>query len=237
MVASETGIYELVRFSGLDINFMHPGKYKNLLFDFDGTLVNSTPLHEAAFRDVLSDECKELLTEFSYESIKGSTTENVFRQLGITNSKKLTRCIAAKQSRYREFLLEGKLSLLSGALELLTLSRNSDRRVFLVTSGSADSVSLALNVLNLDKMFEGILTSNDVSLGKPAPDLFLCCLHRFGLSPAMSVAIEDACSGVSAARSAGLAVIGVNNPQIAQKADWFYPDLLSLQTAIFDCRL
>lgn len=211
---------------------MRLGDMHNMLFDFDGTLADSSPLHAQAIRDVLAVERPDLLANFSYEPLKGLTTSEAFRRLGVTDELQLSCCVTAKQQRYRDFVRAGRLALLPGAHATLDAARAGKRRLFLVTSGSSGSVMMALAKLGIVDLFDAIVTSDDVTRGKPAPDAYVFCLRNHGLVAAQSVAIEDATSGVRSARDAGLAVVGVNDPRIAPVVDWFFPDLSVFAAAL-----
>ncbi len=194
----------------------------NLLFDFDGTLADSSPLHVQAMAETLSAERRDLLPDFDYEPLKGLTSKETFLKLGICEAPQLNRCIKAKQQRYRQLLSEDRLSLLPGARSALKVAQANKHHLFLVTSGSAGSVSLALEKLGIAGCFEAIVTSDDVPRGKPSPDPYRFCIEKFGLMPVQSVAIEDAASGVISAQGAGLRVIGVNNPKIQPLVNQFF---------------
>ena len=203
---------------------LHANIY-NLLFDFDGTLANSASLHARAIVDVLTVERPDLLAAFSYEPLKGLTTAEAFRKVGIGEEPQLSRCVITKQQKYRRLVAEGHLLLLRGARSALEVARANKCRLFLVTSGSAGSISLALAKLSIADFFEEIVTSDDVPRGKPAPDPYRFCIEQFGLTLAQSIAIEDSPSGVCSARAAGLRVIGVNNPEIRTLVNCFFPDI------------
>ena len=102
------------------------------LFDLDGTLVDSSPLHEAAFRAALG---KGAGAAFQYEHWKGMTTREVFLGLGydVDQALELTR---VKQALYRQGVMAGETRLLPGALELLTSLCACGRTCYIVTSGS-----------------------------------------------------------------------------------------------------
>jgi beta-phosphoglucomutase len=204
----------------------------NALFDFDGTLVDSIPLHGEAFRAVLARVQPAALADFTYEQIKGKTTEAAFLSLGIADPAMLEDCVVEKRTLYREAVKAGRLVLLPGARRVLDVFRVLGRRLFLVTSGSAGSVHAALAFHNLADLFDGIVTDDKMLASKPAPDPYLACMARFALTPRDSFAIEDAISGVRSAKLAGLRVVGVNNPNIAELVDTFYPDLDALADAL-----
>lgn len=209
-----------------------PAHARNLLFDFDGTLADSAPLHAEAFYDVLRQERPALLSGFSYEPLKGLTTADAFRQLGIVDEGEVRKLGAKKRAQYREFVDRGRVSLLPGARELLREGASAGYRLFLVTSGSGPTVRAALAAMALLDVFVDVVTADDVKLGKPFPDPFLMCLQRNGLGGPESIVIEDAESGVIAARAANLAVVGVNNREVEPIVDYFFPDLRKLHAAI-----
>ena len=197
----------------------------HFLFDFDGTLVDSSSLHDRAFRRVLSEYDPRLLAGFDYEAVKGKSTREALLTLGIPDPEPLSRLTGEKQRLYRAAVEGGQLESIAGAGELLTSLRDGGHRLFLITSGSRDSVLMSLRATNLHHWFEGVITAEDVQHAKPAPDAFLLCLNRYGLSPDRAVVVEDAPSGVAAARAAGLSVIGVNNPAVLELADLFFATL------------
>jgi sugar-phosphatase len=87
-------------------------------------------------------------------------------------------------------------------------------------------------MLGIQHLFTGLITASNVSAGKPAPDPYLACLDHYGLRPEESLVIEDAPSGVVSARAAGLRVVGVHNPAVAQIADYYFATLAELSIAL-----
>ncbi|MBF6560981.1 MAG: HAD-IA family hydrolase [Candidatus Binataceae bacterium] len=207
-------------------------RWRNLLFDFDGTLVASAPLHAEAFRAALAETDTAGARTFDYAPLQGLTTRAAFRRLGIVDAPALEACIARKQTHYRDAVRAGRLTLYAGGRRLLRAALAAGGANFLVTSGSADSINLALEVLDLKRLFAGVITADDAPAGKPAPDPYRICLERFGLEPEASLAIEDAPSGVSAARAAGLRVAGVHNSAVAQMADFYVATLAELSIVL-----
>ncbi|MGA8060171.1 MAG: HAD-IA family hydrolase [Candidatus Binataceae bacterium] len=202
------------------------------LFDWDGTLVDSTPLHAWAFGQTLASAAPYCLAAFDYELLKGLSTRTAFAKLGIEDSGQLQWCIAQKQRLYREAVAAGRLKEHAGARALLHTVLEHSGHNFLVSSSSADSVNLALDQLDLRVFFNGTITADDVLAGKPSPESYLACLRRFGLSSPAAIAVEDARSGVVAAKGAGLRVIGVHNPGILDVADFYFPNLVALDSAL-----
>ncbi len=209
--------------------------FHHFLFDFDGTLANSSPLHERAFRQTLTEAAPRALRRFDYAALKGLTTRASFIRLGVTDDALLERCVALKQELYRTAVIRGRLKAFPQARAVLSAAIDHGRRNYLVTSGSTDSVKLALKALGLAGLFSGMITGEDTAEGKPAPHPYLACLERFGLQRSDAIAIEDAPSGVTSARAAGLRVIGVHNPAVAKLVDFYFDDLAGLNAALREC--
>jgi len=203
--------------------------WQNFLFDLDGTLVNSSPIHERAFRATLGKFRVDLLPQFSYPAIKAKTTREAFRSLGIVDEAELDEMVADKQRSFRDAVDRHELGPMPCALELLADLKRATKRLFVVSSGSGLSVSKTLEATGLARYFEQVITADDVERGKPAPDAFLLCLSRFALDPTASVVVEDAKAGVMAARDAGLAVIAVHDHSIAGQADIFLEDFATFR--------
>ena len=115
------------------------------LFDFDGTLVDSSPLHDWAFREVLLAERPEALPHFTYEQVRGRATGEVFFDLGVTNPVERQRLTSLKQRRYQQAVSDGRLRVLPGAVEVLSALSQAGRDLYLVTSGGRGSIELALS--------------------------------------------------------------------------------------------
>ena len=101
-----------------------------------------------------------------------------------------------------------------GAVELVERLRETDVRLGLASNSPRVLVDDALRTAGLADAFEVIVTSDDVAHAKPAPDIYLLACERLGVAPADALALEDSLSGVTAAKAAGLTVIGV--PQFAE---------------------
>lgn len=207
-------------------------RWRNLLFDFDGTLVDSASLHAEAYREALGITGPDEPRVFDYVLLKGLTTRAAFMKLGIVHASALEACVARKQKLYREAVYAGRLRMYEGARALLSASIKAGVANFLVTSASPGSVNLALEVLGIKELFTGLITANDIVAGKPAPDPYLACVGRYGLTAEESLAIEDAPAGVASSRAAGLCVAGVHDSAVAQIANWYFPSLAELSIAL-----
>jgi HAD superfamily hydrolase (TIGR01509 family) len=199
--------------------------WSNFLFDLDGTLIDSSPLHDEAYRVVLERFRKDLLRDFSYDNLKALPTLDGFQSLGVLDLNERLALTEHKQRYFRSAVASNRLKALGGAQELLEDLRRRQCSLFIVSSGSRKSVIGALRGVGLESFFEDIITPDEVTHGKPAPDAFLLCMSRHRLAVDDTVVVEDALPGIKAARAAGLYVIGVHNQSVAAHADMYFPNL------------
>jgi HAD superfamily hydrolase (TIGR01509 family) len=193
--------------------------YTCFLFDLDGTLVDSNSAHERAYLAALEAALPELAPLFRYEFCKGRPTREALHLYGVEDPL-LTELVAAKQKAYRAQVDAGAIELLPHARELLLALKAQGRRIFLVTGASARSTRALLTQHGMYDWFEHLVTADDVTHGKPAPDCWLTCLERAAIPPAEAIAIEDALNGIEAARAAGIACVAVNNPELAHLPEY-----------------
>lgn len=190
------------------------------MFDLDGTLVDSESSHEASYKAVLKQYSPETLSCFDYEILKGRPTRESFRLLGLSES--LT---PLKQQEYRRRVLSGEVDTLPGAHALVEGLSQQGKRLFLVTGASSEAANAILRHHRLDIYFEGIVSAEDVTRGKPDPEPYLQCLSRYGLEAEKCLAVEDAENGVQSALAAGLKVAYVNPGAKKELGNWCFPNL------------
>jgi len=117
----------------------------------------------------------------------------------------------------RDEMFEAGLPLKSGAVELLDTLQDSKCPMAIVTSSSRRTAEAHLTLGGIRDRFDTILTRDDVTRGKPSPDLYLLAASRLGVSPEFCIAVEDSNHGVTAAHAAGAITIMV--PDMAPPTD------------------
>jgi HAD superfamily hydrolase (TIGR01509 family) len=178
-----------------------------LIFDFDGTIADSSPLHEQAFREVL----EPLGLSVDYSLLAGRSTLDAVRhcfqlnQRDASDETQLAELARRKQERGRE-LIATRLSAFPAAAALLGWVRPR-HRLALVTSGSRATIDLALARLNLHGWFDPLLTADDLDRAKPDPQGFLEALRLAGVASDQALVFEDSDAGFQAARNAGIEVV------------------------------
>jgi HAD superfamily hydrolase (TIGR01509 family) len=180
-----------------------------VIFDLDGLLADTEPLHCRAYQDALQSEGASL-TEADYiehwvRSGKGIADWVALHSLNVDPLALRVK----KSARYLE-LLASSLRPMDGALELLKVLYGN-KMLALASSSYQDAVDGVLEGLNIAHYFKAIVTGLDVPRVKPAPDIFLTAARRVGAVPSECVVIEDAEKGVLAAYQAGMSCIAVPN--------------------------
>lgn len=179
-----------------------------LIFDFDGTVADTSPLHALAFAQVLAP----LQVPVHYESIAGLRTADAMRMCASSAgvelaASQLEELVAAKQRLVRQMIAR-ELRPLPGVDAFLRWARPR-YRLSMATSGSRGTVELALNKLGYDRWFDPLVCAEDVPRAKPHPDLFLRVLALTGCPPQQALVFEDSEAGMASARAAGIHHIDV----------------------------
>ena len=174
-----------------------------LIFDFDGTVADTTPLHAAAFSQVLAP----MGVMVDYSSIAGLKTLDAMRQClngagQALDEAAIAVLVTAKQQLVRQMIGQA-LQPLPGVAAFLHWARPR-YKLAMVTSGSRGTVSLALEKLGYTDLFDPLICADDVQKAKPDPEGFLAVINWTGVPAKHAVVFEDSDAGLVAAASAGL---------------------------------
>jgi beta-phosphoglucomutase len=181
---------------------------KALIFDMDGTLVHSDPVHLEAFAEVLKPEGVAIDEEIYRSTIIGRTNEAIFASLlPHLPVEKHEAYADDKEATFRR--MASNLKPLEGLLDLLDWAERRDVRIALVTNAPRLNADHMLDVLGLAERFPVQITIEQVERGKPDPLPYLTALERLGIKAEEAVAFEDSPSGMRAAKAAGLFSFGV----------------------------
>jgi HAD superfamily hydrolase (TIGR01509 family) len=186
------------------------GVFKAYLFDCDGTIADSMPLHYVAWSRALS----EWNCEFSEELFYAWGGMPVAEIISTLNEKRgLHMPVQTVASRKEELYFE-ILPQLKAVPEVLEHIETSFGRIpFAVVSGSTrDSVTASLQALKLLDRFETLVCAGDYERSKPDPEPFLIAAARLGVAPEDCLVFEDTNMGIQAAASAGMAAVKILQP-------------------------
>ena len=187
--------------------------WQAVIFDMDGVLVDSEPLHFATTNSVLGRRGASIDRAF-YDSRLGMPEVDFFRDvvahLGLRD---VPEALARERIRESLAVLAGEdLLPTDGALECLLLLRADGRRLGLATSAARAQMELIVERFALRSVLSALVSVEEVARGKPEPDLFLEAARRLAVEPRDCLVVEDAVHGVRAARAAGMAVLALPGP-------------------------
>lgn len=186
------------------------GAFRAYLFDCDGTIADSMPLHYIAWKTVLAEWNCDYAEDLFY-SWGGKPVRNIIADLNEIHG--LDMPIDAVATK-KEALYLAQLPRLRAIPEVLEHIQAEHGRIpFAVVSGSRrDSVVGSLTAIGLLDKFDTIVAAEDYTHGKPAPDAFLLAAERLGVAPADCLVFEDTDLGIEAATAAGMASVKVPSP-------------------------
>lgn len=183
-----------------------------VVFDMDGVLLDSEPLHHETVNALLAEEGAALGLE-SYLKYVGTTLEDTWGDL--VERFKLKRPFAYYRDRYDAEILRHYAEhsvLLPGAAWLVSELRAHGQRLAVASSSRTAWVEACLSKLGLRQQFTVVVTGDMVQRGKPDPEIYLKAAAALGVAPERCLAIEDAPKGVQSAHRAGMAVVAVDTP-------------------------
>jgi beta-phosphoglucomutase family hydrolase len=180
------------------------GDFRGYIFDLDGTLVDTMPLHYTAWAAALRNA-----------GLTGTLDENLFYSLGGVPSRKVAALLGKHHGldldpervyRDKEAIFMGSLESLKQIAPVVDFAREMGKThpVAIASGGTRDVVQSTLAKTGLAPLFPIVVTADDVEHGKPAPDMFLLAARRMGVEPAHCLVFEDGQPGLQAAEAAGM---------------------------------
>ena len=187
-----------------------PAEIRALIFDMDGVIVDSNPLHRAAWAEYSRRHGVET-TEAMQTRMYGKRNDAIVRDfLGdrLTDGQVLEHG-AAKERLYREMMTPRLAeALVPGVREFI--ARHTNLPMALATNAEPANVDFVLDGASLRNFFAAIVDGQQVSRPKPHPEIYLRAADLLGVSPEFCVVFEDSETGVQAGLGAGMSVVGVS---------------------------
>jgi beta-phosphoglucomutase family hydrolase len=196
----------VIPFMKLDIP---PGDFAGYIFDLDGTLIDTMPLHYRAWDAAMRSA-----------GLKGTLDEDLFYSLGGVPTVRVAELIAQhygmtvdaqqvfheKESLFLEIQADAKV--IQPVAEFARQAA-ATHPMAIASGGTRDIVNRSLELAGIRSLFKAVVTADDVVHGKPAPDMFLLAARLIGVEPTRCLVFEDAEPGIKAAIAAGMKVVRV----------------------------
>ncbi|MFT7072969.1 HAD family hydrolase [Patiriisocius sp. Uisw_017] len=186
---------------------------KAVLFDMDGVIVDTEPLHRKAYFMMFSD-MNIAVTEEMYTGFTGQATLNICKELVdcFHLSEKPETLVAIKRKHFKYlFDNDGSLQLLDGVLNLIKDYHTNGLTLVLASSASMPNINRIFERFDLDQYFVAKLSGADLKKSKPHPEIFIKAAEASGHPRENCIVIEDSSNGIKAANDAGIFVIGYDS--------------------------
>ena len=206
-----------------------------VLWDMDGTLIDSEEIHWICWRDTMANEGIVITREQFLASFGQRNDAIVPRWLGAASTpERVERIANAKEEMYRDLVRKNGMSPLPGVANWLQRLHSQGWRQAIASSAPRANVEAVLEAMAAAHFFQGIVSAEDVHRGKPDPEVYLTAAARVGASPDRCIVVEDAVAGIEGAHNAGMRSIGVSRDGKQLPADVVVRSLDLLHSDAFE---
>ncbi|MBE9181487.1 HAD family phosphatase [Oculatella sp. LEGE 06141] len=187
-----------------------------LLFDLDGTLANTDPIHYQTWKDVLKPYGIEIDRPFYDSRFSGrlniDIVKNLLPQLSLEEGSALSRF---KEAEFRNRATNA-LKPMPGLFDVMQWADEQGLKKAIVTNAPAENAVFLLQVLGLEHRFETVVLGDELPKGKPDPMPYQVALAELHVPAEEAIAFEDSPSGIRSAVSAGILTVGIASTQALQ---------------------
>jgi HAD superfamily hydrolase (TIGR01509 family) len=184
-----------------------------VIFDLDGVIIDSEPVHQAIEKRLFR-ELGIVVPDAFHQKLVGMNEENLWTTvIGVFNADCDLQAIIDKKRAYLKSYLENPQDLVSipGAIPVIHVLGEKKVTRVLASSSPLFYIETILKHFAIDRAFDAVVSGEEVSHSKPAPDIFLEAARRVDKTPLSCLVIEDSTNGIKAAKAAGMKVIGFRN--------------------------
>jgi beta-phosphoglucomutase family hydrolase len=208
---------------------------KAVLWDMDGTLVNSEELHWISWRNTMAKE-GIVITREQFLSTFGQRNDSIIPSwLGSTaTGERIERIAQAKEEFYRHLVRRVGIAPEPGVATWLDRLQKHGWRQAIASAAPRANIDAVLEALSVTHVFQGIVSAEDVHRGKPDPEVYVLAASRVGVPTERCIVVEDASAGIEGARRAGMRSVGVSHKGKDLHADVVVESLEQLEPDAFE---
>lgn len=188
-----------------------------LLFDLDGTLANTDPIHFQTWKEILQDYGLEIDRPFYEKNFSGRTNAAILNQLlphlSVEESRQLGH---QKEAAFRR-RATGELQPLAGLTEVLAWANERQLKQAVVTNAPPENAEFMLQVLGVTQQFETVVLAETLERAKPDPLAYQVGLDRLGATANCAIAFEDSPSGIQSSVGAGILTVGIASTHLPEE--------------------
>ncbi len=186
---------------------------KAVLFDMDGVIVDTEPLHRKAYHQMF-DDVNINVDEDLYASFTGQSTINICKRLvdHFNLNETPEELVSLKRKHYKIFFDNDDLGLIDGVLDRIQDYHSNDVKLVVASSASMLGIKQIFERFDLNQYFSAKFSGADLKKSKPHPEIFIKAAESTGFSKSECLVIEDSTNGIKAAHSAGIYCVGFKSP-------------------------
>ena len=204
--------------------------FKGAIFDLDGVIVNTVPLHFKAWKKMFEEYGREFTFQDYKSKVDGiSGIDGARAILTDLNEQEIINAYDRKQAYFLEYLKEEGINVYQTSVDLIKQLKNNSIKIAIISSSK--NCSYILKRIAIYKFIDAEVNGNDITQGKPDPQIFLIARDKLGLQNKECIIFEDASLGVEAAKRANIFTVGIdryNDAGRLEKADLIVKDLEEL---------
>lgn len=182
------------------------------IFDWDGVVIDSHAQHEESWK-LLFDELGRSMPEGFFKKTFGMRNQQIipawFEGVSADDLEQIAKLGGRKEELYREIVKRDGIAPLPGVVSLLTELQQRGIPAVIGSSTPRSNLDTIMGLIGVEGFFQDIVSAEDVTHGKPAPDVFLKAAQKINREPARCIVLEDAHVGIEAGKKGGMKVVAL----------------------------